>query len=232
MVSEWPLVVDFCFLGFAIAHICFVGLQFTEFKCSSSLPMVFLLSYCFAIQGRTYQLILRAASDPWLKLVVLVLLGLTSISLAIFLAFLVAFSVFPLSYSETDCVMTMQLPKAFEAWRLYVWLADSLVFIAAGYFASVGAYLEVVVDYYTTPPDYIPLQGPASLGRGSLITQKAKERIAEHNEGTCGICLCEIEANDIVLPMPRCTHAFHSPCIAKWLSAKPVCPICKVDARQ
>lgn len=50
---------------------------------------------------------------------------------------------------------------------------------------------------------------------------------------TCAICLEEVEMESgrirCVLP---CRHAFHRPCISKWISVKPNCPICSspIDA--
>ena len=48
---------------------------------------------------------------------------------------------------------------------------------------------------------------------------------------TCTICLDNYVAGDKILLLP-CQHRYHKSCISEWLgNRRPVCPVCKADAR-
>jgi hypothetical protein len=47
-------------------------------------------------------------------------------------------------------------------------------------------------------------------------------------EGTdCSVCLCEFRENDSLRLLPKCSHAFHLPCIDTWLKSQSSCPLCR-----
>lgn len=47
-------------------------------------------------------------------------------------------------------------------------------------------------------------------------------------EGTdCSVCLSEFEENDSLRLLPKCSHAFHLPCIDMWLKSHSNCPLCR-----
>lgn len=47
-------------------------------------------------------------------------------------------------------------------------------------------------------------------------------------EGTdCSVCLSEFEENESLRLMPKCSHAFHLPCIDTWLKSHSSCPLCR-----
>ncbi|PKH76664.1 hypothetical protein CRG98_050026, partial [Punica granatum] len=47
-------------------------------------------------------------------------------------------------------------------------------------------------------------------------------------DGTdCSVCLSEFEENESLRLMPKCNHAFHLPCIDKWLKSHSSCPLCR-----
>ncbi|KAK3034301.1 hypothetical protein RJ639_034105 [Escallonia herrerae] len=47
-------------------------------------------------------------------------------------------------------------------------------------------------------------------------------------EGTdCAVCLSEFEENESLRLLPKCNHAFHLPCIDKWLRSHSNCPLCR-----
>mmetsp|Transcript_7935 Transcript_7935/g.15431 ORF Transcript_7935/g.15431 Transcript_7935/m.15431 type:complete len:109 (-) Transcript_7935:1894-2220(-) len=107
-----------------------------------------------------------------------------------------------------------------------------MCFMVVGYLATVATYLEVLVDYFEARyAGYIRLEENGGLADDELMKLREKEVVLAEASGVCGVCLSEIEANEVVLPMPMCSHAFHSECVLKWLSAKPVCPNCKADVR-
>lgn len=44
---------------------------------------------------------------------------------------------------------------------------------------------------------------------------------------TCTICLNQLEKSDDSRRFLPCMHAFHPPCISRWLTQSHVCPICR-----
>ncbi|XP_021737060.1 NEP1-interacting protein-like 1 [Chenopodium quinoa] len=48
-----------------------------------------------------------------------------------------------------------------------------------------------------------------------------------HVEGSCPICLQDLEAGKKVRCMMQCNHQFHKHCIDKWLVLNKSCPICR-----
>ncbi|XP_030533682.1 RING-H2 finger protein ATL51-like isoform X2 [Rhodamnia argentea] len=48
-------------------------------------------------------------------------------------------------------------------------------------------------------------------------------------EGTCSVCLSEFQEDESIRLLPKCTHAFHVPCIDMWLKSHSNCPLCRSD---
>ncbi|XP_059637314.1 RING-H2 finger protein ATL54-like [Cornus florida] len=47
-------------------------------------------------------------------------------------------------------------------------------------------------------------------------------------EGTdCSVCLSEFQEGDTLRLLPKCSHAFHIPCIDTWLRSHTNCPSCR-----
>ncbi|KAK9062220.1 hypothetical protein SSX86_019406 [Deinandra increscens subsp. villosa] len=47
-------------------------------------------------------------------------------------------------------------------------------------------------------------------------------------EGTdCSVCLSEFEEDERLRLLPKCSHAFHVPCIDTWLRSHKNCPLCR-----
>lgn len=47
-------------------------------------------------------------------------------------------------------------------------------------------------------------------------------------EGTdCSVCLSEFEDDENLRLLPKCSHAFHVPCIDTWLRSHKNCPLCR-----
>lgn len=47
-------------------------------------------------------------------------------------------------------------------------------------------------------------------------------------EGTdCSVCLSEFEEDESIRLLPKCSHAFHVPCIDTWLKNHSNCPLCR-----
>lgn len=52
----------------------------------------------------------------------------------------------------------------------------------------------------------------------------------EAEPGTCGMCLCTFQPQDLVIQIP-CNerHVFHENCISTWLQKSQECPICQTN---
>lgn len=49
-------------------------------------------------------------------------------------------------------------------------------------------------------------------------------------EGTdCSVCLSEFEEDESLRLLPKCSHAFHLPCIDTWLKSHSSCPLCRAN---
>lgn len=49
-----------------------------------------------------------------------------------------------------------------------------------------------------------------------------------HENGTCPICLQQIEERELVRKTP-CNHIFHNMCIDCWCAKILNCPVCRSD---
>ncbi|KAL5550978.1 hypothetical protein UlMin_001154 [Ulmus minor] len=45
----------------------------------------------------------------------------------------------------------------------------------------------------------------------------------------CSVCLSEFEDGETVRLLPKCSHAFHIPCIDTWLRSHSNCPLCRAQ---
>ncbi|XP_075500968.1 RING-H2 finger protein ATL52-like [Primulina tabacum] len=43
----------------------------------------------------------------------------------------------------------------------------------------------------------------------------------------CAVCLSEFQENESLRLLPKCSHAFHLPCIDTWLKSHSNCPLCR-----
>ncbi|XP_020258629.1 RING-H2 finger protein ATL52-like [Asparagus officinalis] len=45
--------------------------------------------------------------------------------------------------------------------------------------------------------------------------------------GDCSVCLGEFSDGEVVKLLPKCSHAFHQPCVDTWLRSHVNCPLCR-----
>lgn len=65
------------------------------------------------------------------------------------------------------------------------------------------------------------------LGADSHAEKTPGEATAGPDEAACAICLMPMCAGDVVRIIHRCSHAFHRPCIDRWLlTRRACCPLC------
>ncbi|XVF01533.1 hypothetical protein REPUB_Repub04eG0097100 [Reevesia pubescens] len=81
-----------------------------------------------------------------------------------------------------------------------------------------------VVDHPIWYINTIGLQ-PSIINSIAICKYKRGEGIVEGTE--CSVCLNEFEEDETVRLLPKCSHAFHIPCIDTWLRSHTNCPMCR-----
>ncbi|PON49743.1 43kDa postsynaptic protein [Parasponia andersonii] len=59
----------------------------------------------------------------------------------------------------------------------------------------------------------------------TVCTYKRGEGLIEGTD--CSVCLNEFRENETLRLLPKCSHAFHIPCIDPWLRSHTNCPLCR-----
>lgn len=59
----------------------------------------------------------------------------------------------------------------------------------------------------------------------SVFKYKKDELLIEGTD--CSVCLTEFEEDESLRLLPKCSHAFHIPCIDTWLRSHKNCPLCR-----
>ncbi|XP_018818052.2 RING-H2 finger protein ATL52-like [Juglans regia] len=59
----------------------------------------------------------------------------------------------------------------------------------------------------------------------TVFKYKKDEGLIDGTE--CSICLSEFEEDESLRLLPKCSHAFHLPCIDSWLRSHKNCPLCR-----
>ena len=81
-----------------------------------------------------------------------------------------------------------------------------------------------VVDH---PIWYIRTVGlqPSIIGSITVLKYKREEGLVEGTD--CSVCLNEFQEDETLRLLPKCSHAFHVPCIDTWLRSHTNCPMCR-----
>ncbi|KAM0021858.1 putative transcription factor C2H2 family [Helianthus debilis subsp. tardiflorus] len=58
-----------------------------------------------------------------------------------------------------------------------------------------------------------------------VFKYKGDEKLIEGTD--CSVCLSEFEDDESLRLLPKCSHAFHVPCIDTWLRSHKNCPLCR-----
>lgn len=59
----------------------------------------------------------------------------------------------------------------------------------------------------------------------TVFKYKKNEALVEGTE--CSVCLAEFQEDEDLRLLPKCSHAFHIPCIDTWLRSHKNCPLCR-----
>ncbi|XP_062077066.1 RING-H2 finger protein ATL54-like [Humulus lupulus] len=81
-----------------------------------------------------------------------------------------------------------------------------------------------VVDH---PIWYIRTVGllPSIIDSITVLKYKKEEGLVEGTD--CSVCLSEFQEDETLRLLPKCSHAFHVPCIDTWLRSHTSCPLCR-----
>ncbi|KAM5550955.1 RING-H2 finger protein ATL52-like [Rosa sericea] len=61
----------------------------------------------------------------------------------------------------------------------------------------------------------------------SIRVHKYKKNDGVVEVTDCSVCLSEFQENESLRLLPKCSHAFHVPCIDAWLKSHSSCPLCR-----
>ncbi|XP_019168232.1 PREDICTED: RING-H2 finger protein ATL52-like [Ipomoea nil] len=96
---------------------------------------------------------------------------------------------------------------------------------------SSGADLEANSDQ--TPQDqWQVLAAPSGLDETviksiTVCKYRKGEGLVEGTE--CSVCLSDFQDDESLRLLPKCSHAFHLPCIDTWLKSHSNCPLCRAN---
>lgn len=66
---------------------------------------------------------------------------------------------------------------------------------------------------------------PSVISAITICKYKKGEGLVEGTE--CSVCLSEFQEDETLRLLPKCSHAFHIPCIDTWLTSHTNCPLCR-----
>ncbi|XP_057497069.1 RING-H2 finger protein ATL54-like [Actinidia eriantha] len=66
---------------------------------------------------------------------------------------------------------------------------------------------------------------PSIIEKITVLRYKRGEGLVEGTE--CSVCLSEFQEDETLRLLPKCSHAFHIPCIDTWLRSHTNCPMCR-----
>lgn len=66
---------------------------------------------------------------------------------------------------------------------------------------------------------------PSIINSIAVLKYKKGEGLVEGTD--CSVCLSEFQEDESLRLLPKCSHAFHIPCIDTWLRSHTNCPMCR-----
>ncbi|XP_077224362.1 RING-H2 finger protein ATL52-like [Tasmannia lanceolata] len=95
-----------------------------------------------------------------------------------------------------------------------------------------GTHEELEENQNQNPMDFIWYVRTVGLDESVIksITICKYKRCEGLVEGTeCSVCLNEFQEDENLRLLPKCSHAFHLPCIDTWLKSHTNCPLCRAN---
>ncbi|XP_051122404.1 E3 ubiquitin-protein ligase Os04g0590900-like [Andrographis paniculata] len=84
---------------------------------------------------------------------------------------------------------------------------------------------EAGLDQWGNPAAAPPGLDEALIKKITVCKYQKGDGLIEGTE--CAVCLCEFQEDESLRLMPKCSHAFHLPCIDTWLKSQSNCPMCR-----
>ncbi|KAI4314488.1 hypothetical protein L6164_027391 [Bauhinia variegata] len=78
-------------------------------------------------------------------------------------------------------------------------------------------------------PWHVPTTGLDDALIKSITVCKYKKGDGLLGVADCSVCLSEFQEGESVRLLPKCSHAFHLPCIDTWLKSHSNCPLCRAS---
>ncbi|KAJ7953444.1 putative Ring finger protein [Quillaja saponaria] len=84
------------------------------------------------------------------------------------------------------------------------------------------------------PSIHEPWQVPTTGGLDEALIKSITVCKYKNGDGLvevtdCSVCLSEFQEDENVRLLPKCSHAFHLPCIDTWLKSHSNCPLCRAN---
>ncbi|KAK4372293.1 hypothetical protein RND71_007677 [Anisodus tanguticus] len=122
-------------------------------------------------------------------------------------------------------------PNVYNSSTSIIYVLAEHVITMIEYILSLGNNIDQENISYMTPQDQWQV-ATAGLDESTIkaITVcrfKKGEGLVEDTE--CAVCLSEFQEDKNLRLLPKCSHAFHLPCINTWLKSHPNCPLCRAN---
>ncbi|KAA0036323.1 E3 ubiquitin-protein ligase RING1 [Cucumis melo var. makuwa] len=83
---------------------------------------------------------------------------------------------------------------------------------------------EPVIDHHVWYINTVGLQ-QSVIDSITMFKYRKDEKLIDGSD--CSICLGEFQDDESLRLLPKCSHAFHVPCIDTWLRSHKNCPLCR-----
>lgn len=86
-----------------------------------------------------------------------------------------------------------------------------------------------IPSFHDHEPWHVPTRGLDEALIKSITVCKYKKGDGLIEGTDCSVCLSEFEEDESLRLLPKCNHAFHVPCVDRWLNSHSNCPLCRAN---